>query len=100
MDQTLFQIAVGLAGAMAGWWMKHLDDAVKELRTTDRELTRNLSDLNAKLSGNYLTVEQFNGTAKRMFDKLDELRVELANAKVDKAVCDARMQVHDRRGDQ
>lgn len=100
MDATIFQIAVGLAGAMAGWWMKHLDDAVKELRATDKELTKSLADLNAKLSGNYLTVEQFNSTAKRMFDKIDELRIEISQAKVDKAVCDARMQVHDRRSDQ
>jgi hypothetical protein len=29
MDQTLFNIAVAIAGALGGWWMKAMWDSMK-----------------------------------------------------------------------
>jgi hypothetical protein len=44
VDQTLFNIAVALAGALGGWWMKAMWDSMKEMQRDMREIERELPE--------------------------------------------------------
>jgi hypothetical protein len=44
MDQTLFNIAVAIAGALGGWWMKAMWDSMKEMQRDMREIERELPE--------------------------------------------------------
>jgi hypothetical protein len=38
LDQQTFNIAIGVAGALGGWWMKAMWDALKDLQRQDQVL--------------------------------------------------------------
>jgi hypothetical protein len=84
MNQDLFNIVIGVAGALGGWWMKAMWDAVKELKTADEKLASQVSDLKVLVAGDYVRREMFDRLSDAIFAKLDRIESKL-DGKADKS---------------
>lgn len=76
MEQTLFNIAVGLGGFLGGFLLKIIWDAIKELRKT-------LGELEVRLPDAYVKKDDFQHFSDAIFRKLDKIEDKI-DAKVDK----------------
>lgn len=85
MNQDLFNIAIGIAGALGGWWMKAMWDALKDLKSADEKLSTNISDLKVLVAGQYVSRESFDKLSTAIFAKLDRIEDKLDH-KVDKVM--------------
>lgn len=83
MDQNLFNISVGVAGALGGWWMKAMWDALKDLKDADNRMAQQVSDLKVLVAGQYVSRESFDKLSAAIFAKLDRIEDKL-DKKVDK----------------
>ena len=83
MDQTLFNIAVAVAGSLGGWWLKVLWDAVKDLQSADKELAEKVSSIEILVAGQYVKRDDFDRVANAIFAKLDKIMDKL-DTKADK----------------
>lgn len=83
MDQQLFNIVIGVAGALGGWWMKAMWEGLKDLQRTDHELTQQVNNLQVLVAGQYMRREEFDKLSQAIFAKLDRIEDKLDN-KVDK----------------
>lgn len=83
MDQSVFNIAVGVAGALGGWWMKAMWEALKDLKAADDKLTKEVSDLKVLVAGDYVRREMFDRLSDAIFTKLDRIEGKL-DSKADK----------------
>ena len=83
MDQNVFNIAIGIAGALGGWWMKAMWEAVKDLKTADERLASQVSDLKVLVAGDYVRREMFDRLSDAIFTKLDRIENKL-DGKADK----------------
>lgn len=84
MNQDLFNIVIGVAGALGGWWMKAMWDAVKELKVADERLAGQVSDLKVLVAGDYVRREMFDRLSDAIFAKLDRIESKL-DGKADKS---------------
>lgn len=84
MDQQLFNIAIGIAGALGGWWMKAMWEALKDLKSADDKLTKEVSDLKVLVAGDYVRREMFDRLSDAIFAKLDRIEQKL-DSKADKS---------------
>jgi hypothetical protein len=83
MDQNVFNIVIGIAGALGGWWMKAMWEAVKDLKVADQQLATQVSDLKVLVAGDYVRREMFDRLSDAIFAKLDRIENKLDH-KVDK----------------
>lgn len=83
MDQQFFNIVIGIAGALGGWWMKAMWEGLKELQRTDHELTQQVNNLQILVAGQYMRREEFNKLSDAIFTKLDRIEDKL-DKKADK----------------
>lgn len=83
MSQEIFNIAVGIAGALMGWWLKVMWDSLKELTMQDQRLAEKVGKIEVLVAGAYVTREEFDRAIVRLFDKLDHIENKLDN-KADK----------------
>lgn len=83
MDQNVFNIAIGVAGALGGWWMKAMWDALKDLQKADDRMAQQVSDLKVLVAGQYVSRESFDKLSNAIFAKLDRIEDKL-DKKVDK----------------
>lgn len=83
MDQQLFNIVIGVAGALGGWWMKAMWEGLKDLQKTDHELTQQVSNLQILVAGEYMRREEFYKVSQAIFAKLDRIEDKL-DKKADK----------------
>jgi hypothetical protein len=79
LDQTIFNWAVGLIGALGGTLLKATWDAIKDLRADNAALTRQIGELVDKIGRDYVRrdayrddIMEIKGMLVRIFDKLDE----------------------------
>lgn len=83
MDQQLFNIVIGVAGALGGWWMKAMWEGLKDLQKTDHELTQQVNNLQILVAGQYMRREEFDQVSQAIFAKLDRIEDKL-DKKADK----------------
>lgn len=83
MTQDLFNIAVGIAAFLGGWWMKVMWETMKDLQTTDKEISKKVSAIELLVAGTYIRREDFEKTADTIFKKLDKIEEKL-DRKADK----------------
>lgn len=83
MDQTIFNIAVAVAGFLGGWVLKVIWEAVKELQTADKILVEKVGSIEVLIAGNYMSKQDFDKIAVAIFAKLDKIEDKL-DRKVDK----------------
>jgi hypothetical protein len=82
-DQTIFNIAIGICGALGTWWMKAIWGAIRDLKVTDEKLTQSVSDIKVLIAGDYVRREMFDRMSDALFAKLDRIENKL-DMKVDK----------------
>lgn len=83
MTQELFNIVVGVAGALGGWWLKVMWESLKDLAEQDQRLAEKVSKIEVLVAGAYVTREEFDRAIVRLFDKLDHIELKI-DAKADK----------------
>ena len=83
MTQELFNIVVGIAGALGGWWLKVMWETLKELQTADKELMDKVSKIEVLVAGAYVKRDEFDRALNRLFEKLDHIDAKL-DSKADK----------------
>lgn len=81
--QIAFNVAVGVAGTLGGWWLNVVWGSLKDLQTADKALVEKVGAIEVLVAGRYLTRDEFNGTITTLFAKLDKIQ-DLLNSKVDK----------------
>lgn len=83
MDQQLFNVMFAIAGALGGWWMKAMWEALKDLQKADNHLAAEVSDLKVLVAGQYVKTETFEKLTAAIFAKLDRIEDKL-DGKADK----------------
>jgi len=83
MSQEIFNIAVGVAGALGGWWLKVMWESLKDLRDQDSKLAEKVGRIEVLVAGTYVNREEFDRTINRLFDKLDHIELKI-DAKADR----------------
>lgn len=83
MDQQMFNIMFAIAGALGGWWMKAMWEALKDLQKADNHLAAEVSDLKVLVAGQYVKAETFEKLTAAIFTKLDRIEDKL-DGKADK----------------
>ena len=81
--QSLFNIAVGVAGAVGGWWMKAIWEALRDLQSADQALAGKVSSIEVLVAGTYVTRDELSRTIIAMMGKLDRIEDKL-DLKADK----------------
>ena len=84
-DQTLFNYALALCGALGGWVLKVIWDAVKDLQAADKILVEKVNTIEILIAGNYMSKQDFDKIAAAIFAKLDKIDDKL-DRKADKNV--------------
>jgi len=84
-DQTLFNYALALCGALGGWVLKVIWDAVKDLQAADKVLVEKVNTIEILIAGNYMSKTDFDKIASAIFAKLDKIDDKL-DRKADKNV--------------
>ena len=83
MDQQIFNWAVAGFGALGGFVLKSVWDAVKDLQRADTNLADKVSHMEVLIAGDYIKKEEFNNVSNIIFIKLDKIMDKL-ESKADK----------------
>lgn len=81
--QFIFNIVIGVAGALGGWWLKVVWDALKDLQEADKALVEKVASIEVLVAGRYTTREEFDRNLNAVFVKLDRI-YELLSQKADR----------------
>jgi hypothetical protein len=84
IDQSIYNLVLGVASALGGWWMKAMWEALKELKNADDKLAKEVSDLKVLVAGDYVRRELFDRLSDAIFAKLDRIESKL-DGKADKS---------------
>lgn len=71
--QTVFNIVVGIAGALGGWTLNSLWNAMRELQAADRALVDRVSSIEVLVAGTYVKRDELMGHIEAIFRKLDRI---------------------------
>ena len=83
VTQTIFNWSVGVVGALGGWVLKTMWEALKDLQSADKELANKVSGIEVLVAGTYVTRDELTRTIQAMMNKLDRIEDKLDH-KVDK----------------
>lgn len=81
--QTFFNVAVGLSGALGGFILKLIWDAIKGLQSTDTAMAADLSSLRVLVAGNYVSRAEYRDDMANVMDALKRIEDKLGH-KADK----------------
>ena len=83
MSQEIFNWVLSGLGALLGFIVKSIWDAVKDLQASDKDLADKVSKIEVLVAGEYVKKDEFNSIMLRIFEKLDHIE-EKIDRKVDK----------------
>lgn len=69
----LFNITVGVLGAIGGWVLNNMWISLRDLQEADRALTDKLATIEVLVAGKYMTREEFQLVIGGLYAKLDKL---------------------------
>lgn len=81
--QIIFNLVIGVAGTLGGWWLKVVWDALKDLQEADKALVEKVASIEVLVAGRYTTREEFDRNLNAVFVKLDRI-YELLSQKADR----------------
>lgn len=73
MDQTLINWLLGGFGAVLGFLLNAVWQAMKDLQQADRELTDKVASIEVLVAGAYVKKDEFTATVNALFTKLDRI---------------------------
>ena len=77
MNQDLFNIVLGVAGLLGGWWMRVMWESIKELQNADKVLVDKLSSVEVLVAGTYVKRAEVEAAittlSAAIFNKLDRI---------------------------
>lgn len=71
MDQSVFNIAVALSGALGGWILKVIWDAIKELKEEVRDVDKHLNENFVRRDDFKDAIGEIKQDMREGFDKVD-----------------------------
>lgn len=83
MDQTIFNWVLSAFGALLGFLLRTVWQAVKDLQDADKELTEKVSSIETLVAGQYIRRDEHQITMTALFAKLDRIEDKI-DKKVDK----------------
>lgn len=83
MDQVIINWMLAGFGALIGFLLNAVWQAVKDLQKADKELAAKVSEIEVLVAGNYVKRDSFDGAVERIFQKLDHIE-EKIDRKADK----------------
>jgi hypothetical protein len=83
MEQTIINWILGGFGALLGFLLKSIWQAVKDLQSADKALADKVGAIEVLVAGNYVRRDDFDRMVAAMFVKLDRIEDKLGS-KVDK----------------
>lgn len=83
MSQDVYNILLGVASALGGWWLKVIWEALKDLQIADTQLANKVGQIEVLVAGQYVKREEMERLATAIFAKLDRIESKL-DSKVDK----------------
>ena len=84
VDQTLFNIIIGVCGILGGWALSTMWGALKDLQRDDKALSDKVAAIEVLVAGQYTPREEFTTAMASLNTKLD-LIVEKLNNKADRS---------------
>ena len=84
MDQTIINWLLAGFGALIGFLLNSVWQAVKDLQTADSRLADKVSSIEVLVAGDYVKRADFDRTIERLFQKLDHIEMKI-NEKADRA---------------
>jgi len=81
--QLIFNLVIGVAGTLGGWWLKVVWDELKDLQEADKALVEKVASIEVLVAGRYTTREEFDRNLNAVFVKLDRI-YELLSQKADR----------------
>jgi len=73
MDQTLVNWLLAGFGALIGFFLNAVWQAVKDLQKADQSLTEKVGAIEVLVAGNYVKKEELAESIKALFAKLDKI---------------------------
>lgn len=73
MDQTIVNWVMTGAGALLGFLLNSVWQAVKDLQTADKILAEKVATIEILVAGEYVRKDEFERTIQRLFEKLDHI---------------------------
>jgi len=83
MDQTLINWLLGGFGALIGFLLNAVWQAVKDLQTNDKEITEKVASIEVLVAGQYVHTTELERLSNALFAKLDKIEGKL-DKKADK----------------
>lgn len=83
IDQTIINWLLGGFGALIGALLNAVWQAVKDLQTSDKELTSKLSEVEILVAGTYVKRSDLERLSQALFTKLDRIEAKV-DTKADK----------------
>ena len=83
MDQTIINWLLGGFGALIGFLLNAVWQAVKDLQAADKEIATKVSEIEVLVAGDYIKKDDFQSSIEALFKKLDKIEDKL-DRKVDK----------------
>lgn len=81
--QDIINAAIAICGALGGWWLKTIWEALSELQKADQMLAEKVSAIEVLVAGQYIRRDEFEKMATALFSKLDKI-YERLESKADK----------------
>jgi len=85
MDQTIVNWLLGGFGALLGFMLKVIWQAVKDLQAADKQLSDEVSTMKVLVAGDYVRKDYLEKTVAALFSKLDRIEERIED-KLDKKV--------------
>lgn len=73
MDQTIINWLLGGFGALIGFLLNAVWQAVKDLQKADQTLVQKVGELEVLVAGDYVRKEELQDNIKALFAKLDKI---------------------------
>lgn len=83
MDQTIINWLLAGFGALIGFLLNAVWQAVKDLQSADTKLAAKVAEIEVLVAGDYLRRDDFQHTVEALFKKLDKIEDKL-DKKADK----------------
>jgi len=84
MDQTLINWLLGGFGALIGFLLNAVWQAVKDLQKSDKEIAAKVAEIEVLVAGDYVKKREFQNNITALFAKLDKIEDKI-DRKVDKS---------------